>query len=348
MIKKPIRFLAGAALAGALLQGAAHAGPVSALEAMRTHNVIVFDDFRLEQDIKGSLYVDGHLGGRGNGMVGSGYSGYSGGSGLTVTGDVVGQNIRVKNSDVRVGGNVTGSIEVHDRGSALIGGQNTGSVRLTGNTSGRGVHTNVADAAPALNQADFASLSASLAALTAESLYSASDITDRNNFRIHAADRNNDGIAVVSLGADFFDHLASYVIAADAITSLDTIVVNVAGLDINLEANWLSSSAGSNLFGSQHIIWNFFEAETVNLSRQIFGSVLAPNAIVTNTSSIEGNVVAGGFTQRAQVNLPGYAGTRLASALPASGPVAVSEPAVVGLLGIGALGIAALRRKKRA
>lgn len=338
------RLLAGVVLAGTFAHGAAQAGPITALDALRTHDVIVFDNFRLGSDIKGSLYVDGNL--NGSGMVGSGNGGYTGASGLTVTGNVTGQNLKVKNADVRVGGNVTGSIEIHDGGSAAIGGRNTGSVRLTGNTQGRSVQTGVADAAPALDRSDFAALSGDLAGRAAEARYGRADINDRNNFHINVADGNNDGIAVVNLDSGFLSSLSSFGLYGDG-AALDTIIINVAGLDISLEANWQTGSLGSNRFASEHVIWNFFEAGTLNLSRQIFGTVLAPNAIVTNTSPIDGGVVAGGFTQRAQVNLPGYAGTRLTFADLSDTPTLVPEPAMIGLLGLGVLGVAALGRRSR-
>lgn len=331
-------------------QGAAVAGPVDALEAMRAYNLIVFDDFRLNHDIQGSVYVDGDLS-NGN-MVGAHHSRYTGGSGLTVTGNVNGQNIKVKNSDLRVGGNVNGSVEIHDSGSAYIGGNTSGQVRLTGNTQGRTVQTGQTNAVAVLDRADFFGLSADLASRAAEASYSAADVRDRNNFRITVADQNNDGIAVINLASDFFGSVASYGVYADAITSLDTIIINVAGTDINIDANWQSSSGGSNLFASQHVIWNFFEAETVRLGRQIFGSVIAPGAVVANHSPIDGSVVAGGFTQYAQVHMPGYAGSGLAFAPPVESPgsarpaTPVSEPAMVGLLGLGLLSIAGLGRRR--
>lgn len=342
-MKNSLRLLAGIALLGSFSGGMAHAGPVEALEAMREYNLIVFSDFQLNQDIQGSVYVDGNLS-NGN-MVGSNYTRYAGGPGLTVTGDVTGTNIKIKNSDLRVGGTVSGSVEIHDSGSAYIGGNAPGTVRLTGNTQGRTVQTGTATAIDVLNRADFFGLSQELARRPAEASYGAADIRDRNNFRINVADQNSDGIAVVNLASDFFSNVASYGFYGDDLASLDTIVVNVAGTNISIDANWQTGGLGSNLFASQHIIWNFFEAETVRLGRQIFGSVLAPGAIVSNFTPIDGNVVAGGFTQHGQVHMPGYAGSGLAFAPPVSPPYVIAEPAMIGLLGLGIFGIAGLRRR---
>lgn len=348
--------LASAALACVSLGNTAVAGPVEALEAMRDYNLIVFDDFRLNHDIQGGIYVDGNLS-NGN-MVGSNFTSYSGGSGLTVTGNVTGQNIKVKNSDVRIGGSVSGSIEVQDSGSAYIGGSTPGTVRLTGNTQGRTVQTNDANAVAVLDRADFFGLSADLASRAAEASYSSADILDRNNFRITVADQNNDGIGIVNLAADFFSSVNSYGLYGSDLSSLDTIVINVAGTVVDISANWQTGGLASNLFASQHIIWNFFEAEVLNFGTQIFGSVLAPGAHVSNRTPIDGTLVAGSFTQDGQVHLPGYAGTSLSFATTPQRPgpspegstqdstILVSEPAALGLLGFGLLGIAGLRRRR--
>ena len=348
--------LASAALACVSLGNTAVAGPVEALEAMRDYNLIVFDDFRLNHDIQGGIYVDGNLS-NGN-MVGSNFTSYSGGSGLTVTGNVTGQNIKVKNSDVRIGGSVSGSIEVQDSGSAYIGGSTPGTVRLTGNTQGRTVQTNDANAVPVLDRADFFGLSADLASRAAETSYSGADIRDRNNFRITVADQNNDGIGIVNLAADFFSNVNSYGLFGEGLSSLDTIIINVAGTNLDINANWQTGGLMSNLFASQHIIWNFFEAEVLNFGTQIFGSVLAPGAHVTNRTPIDGTLVAGSFAQDGQVHLPGYVGTALSFAPPPqlrpgpegipadSGFVEVNEPTAVGLLGLGLLFIAGLSRRR--
>ncbi|MCH8686285.1 collagen-binding domain-containing protein [Pedomonas mirosovicensis] len=330
--------LAGVAVAG--ISGTAEAAPVDALNAMRDYNLIVFDDFQLNHDIQGSVYVDGDLSG-GN-MVGSNHSRYTGAPGLTVTGNVTGQNVKVKNSDVYVGGNVTGSIEVNDGGSAYIGGSAApGAVKINGNQQGRTLETGSSTFAQRLDKADFRDLSGALARFAAETTYSTADITDRNNYRLTVADLDHNGIAVVNLEEGFLDSLASYGLYGDALSSLDTVVINVAGTHVSIDANWQSGTL-SNLFASEHVIWNFFEAETVSLSTQIFGSVLAPNALLSNVTPIDGSVVAGSFAQGGQVHLPRYSGTGLTF----NPPVEMPEPAVAGLVGLGFLGVAAVRRRK--
>lgn len=335
----------GISLAGCMLAPAAvQAGPVDALDAMRDYNLIVLEDFRLNHDIQGSVYVGGNL--TGGNMVGSNQTTYTGASGLTVGGNVMGTNVKVKNGDVYVGGNVSGTIEVHDGGSAYIGGNAApGSVRLNGNQQGRRIETGSSNKPQRLEKSDFLALSSELDGRSAETTYSRDNVRDRNNFRINVADLNNDGVAVVDLEAGFFDAVASYGLYGAGLNALDTIVINVAGKNINIDANWQFGNFSSAQFASSHIIWNFFEAETVTLSRQIFGSVLAPGALLSNYTPIDGNVVAGRFNQGGQVHLPGYAGSKLTFAPP---PADVPEPATLGLLGFGVLGLTYLSRRKGA
>jgi len=59
------------------------------------------------------------------------------------------------------------------------------------------------------------------------------------------------------------------------------------------------------------IIWNFFEAESINLTKQLNGSLLAPLAHLENRTPIEGTVVVKSFTQRGEVHLSSYSGQGL-------------------------------------
>ena len=328
-------------------QAPAQAGPVTALEAMRDYNLIVFDDFDLRHDIQGSIYVGGNL--TGNNMVGSNNTRYTGTAGLTVAGDVKASGIKVKNGDFYAGGNVSGLVEIQDGGSAYVGGTvASNSVRLTGNTSGRAMEAG-SDAARGklLDVSDFLALSADLASREADIRYTAADVRDRNNFRLQLADTNGDGLTVLHLDDGFLGALSSYGFYGDDIAGLGTIVVNVAGKNNSLGANWQQGGLPDNLFASQNIIWNFYEAEVLTFDRQIFGSVLAPGARVSNVTPIDGTLVAGSFTQNGQVHLPGFTGdisfpSTLRPAVPAE---EIPEPLSVALLGMGLVGVACLRRR---
>jgi len=114
-----------------------------------------------------------------------------------------------------------------------------------------------------------------------------------------------------------------------------TTVINVAGGVLNQGGNINLSSL------NRLVIWNFAEATQVTV-KGWHGSILALNAALTNTSAIEGSVVARSFTMNGEVHLGTCDGTSAILSAP------VPEPAtwagmVAGLVLVGA----ALRRWRR-
>ena len=120
-----------------------------------------------------------------------------------------------------------------------------------------------------------------------------------------------------------------------------TTIVNVLGTD-------LVEGGGANnnyVGGNQSVIWNFHDATSLSL-KGFHGSVLAVNADVTNSSAIEGSIVAKNFTLNGEVHLGTFAGTGNFLVPPPGG---VPEPAswAMMLVGFGAIG-SVLRRPRTA
>jgi len=77
--------------------------------------------------------------------------------------------------------------------------------------------------------------------------------------------------------------------------------------------NW---NAASNLIGNftsadwrGNIVWNFYEATTVNLgSHNMMGQVLAPYATVSSSNNIDGSVYAKALDSNGEIHFPGYDG----------------------------------------
>lgn len=74
-------------------------------------------------------------------------------------------------------------------------------------------------------------------------------------------------------------------ILANTTNSVESIIINVAGTSIR-DFNFI----GGNANDTTNVLFNFFEATTISLSRQFFGSILAPLATLTASNNIEGSV----------------------------------------------------------
>jgi choice-of-anchor A domain-containing protein len=123
-----------------------------------------------------------------------------------------------------------------------------------------------------------------------------------------------------------------------------TILFNVAGKEIDFSDigfffNGInaSDSAQEPLFPDQLILWNFFEAATLDMELiGVQGSVLAPWAdIMFTNSSVDGTLIGLSLSGDGEPHNKLF-----------KGEIPVSEPGTLILLGSGLAGIAALRRWK--
>ncbi len=93
---------------------------------------------------------------------------------------------------------------------------------------------------------------------------------------------------------------------ANNINSLAGIIINVGGV----AANWSNSgnmvgSIFTSLAGREKILWNFYEAQTIQLHAHSFmGSILAPYATVTSANPIEGSLGVLSLLTTSEVHLP--------------------------------------------
>jgi choice-of-anchor A domain-containing protein len=81
------------------------------------------------------------------------------------------------------------------------------------------------------------------------------------------------------------------------------VLINVSGAT----ANWTSGSFFSQFntqYWNGHVLFNFYDASTVDLSGQIGGYVVAPNANLIEGNDIDGGVMAANLTVDSEVNLP--------------------------------------------
>jgi choice-of-anchor A domain-containing protein len=145
-------------------------------------------------------------------------------------------------------------------------------------------------------------------------------------------------VAVFSMDSGTFSDPFSQQYELSMGADVGLIVVNVAGTSINFTQG--NFTGAFNLPATRPLlIWNFPDATAINLDRSWTGSLIAPNATLRNTTSIDGSVFIGGdFYQSGEVHLPLYNG-RVPDA-------AVPEPATIALTSIGLLTAAIWRRRQ--
>lgn len=370
------KILAAAASMLALSAPALAAGDAAAgLQAMKELNVIVLGDMKAGHDVEGKTFVGGSISGNGIYGIGNGSQGQGAASDratVTVVGSFSGGNInngsnggngKVGTPAGLVAGGSAGNINFNAQNAAVqVGGAlanvngSAGSVfevggAFTGNLNGTTVFANKGGAWSADLQtelvaqrdqlvADLTALSTSLGALgtTAGSSYNNSDFNNAVLTGVAGAD----GFAVINIDAATFFNAGgiSYNIAQGVTT-----IVNISGAG---NYAWNMNPLGSQAAYNSQIIYNFLDAASLSTNRMVHGSILAPYATVSNSTPIEGTLVAKTFNQGGEVHLGNFAGN-ISFGSPESPVGGVPEPATWAMLiaGFGLVGLVSRRRNAR-
>lgn len=293
-----------------------------------------------------------------NGLVSGGSNSAASNPGLIIGGSTGGWDLNAAGATYNVGGNVTGNTNAKP-GVYNVGGNVSGFNTVSGVTvnaggtvsgnlngsptinAGLGLGWNAAGTSGAVAtelakiDADVKALSTALRDLSLVS--NPSSITVGGQGPTFNAVDGGAGYALFNITAADFGPEINF----NSSTS-SPIIINVGGSSIN----WLSNPVGNYTAAlNRQIIWNFYEATDIFVERIIYGSVLAPYAHITNTTPIEGSVVAKSLTMNGEIHLGTFNG-----ATPfigdGSGGI-VPEPATWAMLiaGFGLVGAAVRRRK---
>lgn len=318
------------------------------LNAMRELNLITLGDRNGSSEVEGKAYIGGALTGsiqvtqktnnNGHGYVAGDYAD------LTVGGNAetwsAGSAVTGASTLVRIGGNSTGQATMN-----LAGGK-TGHVDVGGTfnsggfnpNSSKTVSTNVAGLATSI-QSTTDQLAANLTGLSqALKALPGTAITDMNS----ALTFGSGGYTVFTMtdaqfnapNVDFDKLFANFTATTD-----ETIIINMLGTSFTELGNLNTTAI------NQKVIWNFADATSISL-KGWHGSILAPNATLSNSSAIEGSVVTQIFNQSGEVHLGTYDGT--STFLQTPPPPAVPEPATWAMMlaGFGAVGSMVRRRRR--
>lgn len=95
------------------------------------------------------------------------------------------------------------------------------------------------------------------------------------------------------------------------VSSLDFIIVNIAGFqsnDFNSQANFLGSIT-SDVNLRSRVLWNFYDTdEVVELNRNWYGSILAPEATLEGNSNLDGSAAVKYSLFNAEIHGPAWVG----------------------------------------
>jgi choice-of-anchor A domain-containing protein len=268
-----------------------------------------------------------------------------------------GGDVDISNYSVNIKGTTQLYIETDELPALVVGGdlnfssgQVAGDVYVGGNYTPTGTGTitngvvNTGGVAPIDFDTEFTNLidlSTNLGLLTANST-----ATDKWSSQ-HLVGLGQNGLAddlhIFNLDASdmlFTDYFLSQ------IDKSDTVLFNISGTDIATSSGNFGGSDESLVNMSDNIIFNFFEAETLNINAALFGTILAPKADVEAPSGvIWGQVIANSWDGNTQINDNPFASNAIYT--PVTSSITVPEPSSVAILALSLFGLFAFRRQTK-
>lgn len=290
-----------AAVAACALGASAQAGFIN------DWNLMVFGDHQISSNVEGNVLVRGNL--TGTGDIGTR---------LTPASSFLGQETLL------VGGNVSvGNIQLQ-----------AGNLRHTGTFSGNvnfngGGNRAVSASALATANAAYAEVTGISSFLSLQAPTSTVSIPGSPTGVTFVAQPRPDGVAIINIPGALLSsgNVQSFNLNFNGATS---VIFNVSGGAISISGgNFIGTLADPST--ATRVLWNFHEAGSINVQRTFTGAFIAPNANVTNTSTIVGVTAVNNFTQNGQIHVPFYTGY-------------IPAPGAMALLAMG--GIVAGRRRR--
>ena len=323
-----------------LVAGVANAADssLSALGIMQQFNLVVFGNASSASDVDGRSFIGGSLAGGTYATATLADSSYPG---LIVKGSA--SNISVNHQGAVIGGSIANST-INKGSSAIMGSSantsynGSGSTYVAGAVQGGNFNqkrigdlsqnaqlqqavTQSQTLTGATMKSSLGALSKQLSELTATGSYTANN---KNKVTFNAT-ANASGIAVIDLTGSNSSTLSAFKeFAFNVDKNVSTLIFNVDSSNVSIAANFLANSSQKL---ASNIIWNFYNATSLSISNSFGGSILAPNASLTNYNEIWGGVYVDSLTQKGSINLASFGGV-----LPA-----VPEPQSYLLLSLGAV-----------
>jgi len=317
MFKSVAKFAFAPALAAALMSAPGHAA--TSFDLFDSYNAIFFGDYSMQySDVEGALAVGG------NANIGSGFS--------------VGDKLTNPDYALVVGGNLsTGSGQIY-YGDVAVGGDATidssvywGLVNngqtLTENDPNLPVDFAAVEQLALDTSAYYAGLSATGSVVNTWGTYTVGNTADG-------------GPQVFFMTAEQLKEAHTLALAFTP-SNGSSVIINVSGSIIDF------ANMGTFFAPSQNILFNFYEAETVNMSGVgVWGNILAPTAdFYASSGQVNGVVIGESWTGGLQIN--NSLGFNDDSWVPENPIGGIPEPAtwLMMIFGFGLVGVAARRRR---
>lgn len=320
----------------------ARAATLTDAQLLSQFNVVVFGNFSSSSDVEGAAAIGGNMTGGATFNINPGPEQSAAGAGSAAAAGYGAVNV--------FGSIAAGTYNVNNGGSVVYGGANAGSFNMNGGGT--------VSSSAALNGATFASqfqspltqLSQSLAALTANSSMPNPATTPGypNNVAITASANLPGGISVFNISSTDLSSLSSFTLdtngATTVIFNVDVAQVcsspSVCSNPLTLSANFENESSVAS-----DIIWNFYNATSLDFTTAWGGTILAPDADVTNSAQLNGTLVADNYDGDGEVHDVPFAGT-LPATTTTTGSAPVPEPPSMLVLLAGLFGLGIIRRRR--
>ncbi|MDC8784009.1 choice-of-anchor A family protein [Roseateles koreensis] len=306
-----------AAAVGLVASQWAGAASLSAVDILQQFNLVTLSNVTSTSHVDGRSFIGGNVSGgeyagHPGSILGSSYSG------LTVMGNASG--VTVNSNGLVVEGNLSNST-VNSGASAILGNvSNTnlnGAAYVAGTVSASNLNggslSSVPNAVAAATSTDMGATIKGLSTTLSHLSSTGSTVNMSANTATFSAVANSLGVAVFDLTA-IDTSVFSMSQFSFNLNGANAVIFNVDEKTLNIASNFLAGSA-AQLAGS--VIWNFYNATSLNVNAQFGGVVLAPYATLTNNQNIEGTVLVNKLNQNAEIHAASFTGGTAVSAVSA-------------------------------